>query len=474
MHNKLIFLQHSPFSRAALLLIGWLAIWFVGGLVEYTHHASVWFPPAGLTFAVLFVVGWRAIPVLMVAAILVTILTSENYQIELQRVEVIKGGVLFGIAHILPYYLGSILLRWLTQTKQLTLPQAIISFLLIAAGSALVASLLVLSGLILSNMMSMADFSSTWLPFWIGDMAGIIVLAPLFFSMLLPLYPAKHFAVLEHIGGPIIHPSPQYKYKILLSLSLVVFAMLLAKFTQSRDSSFAIFFLVLPHMWIACTENAFFNILSLTLTSLLVVFLVDILSLMDFVMVYQFAINVVAANAMFAIAVPALTARNNQLKTKVFTDSLTLTASREHLIQQGELEIHSAQRNNQAFSLVVFDLDHFKKINDIHGHDVGDQALKIVSEAVRQLLRPGDLLGRYGGDEFVVLLPETDSNSAMAISRRLLTQINNIPFITDEPLSVSIGFTQMSKEDNFDSLFKRADKALYQAKRSGRNCLYQQ
>ena len=322
-------------------------------------------------------------------------------------------------------------------------------------------------------MMSLNDFSSTWLPFWIGDMAGIIVLSPLFFSIMHLLYPDKHFKILNHIVGQIPTPSPQYKYKILTSLSLVIIAMLLAKFTQSRDSSFAIFFLVLPHMWIACTENAFFNILSLVLTSLLVVFLVDVLSLMDFVMVYQFAINVVATNAMFAIAIPALTAHNHQLKAKIFTDSLTKAASREYLIQQGEIELRQAQWHKQAFCMLVYDIDHFKKINDLHGHDMGDQALKIISHGVKQLLRPADLLGRYGGDEFVVLLPNTNVHTAMTVANRLLEHINSIQLVIDEQLSVSIGVTEMHQDDDFESLFKRADNALYAAKRAGRNCVFQ-
>ncbi|GAC12982.1 sensor domain-containing diguanylate cyclase [Aliiglaciecola lipolytica] len=469
----LSFLRASPGARAGLLLLAWLAVWFIGGLVEYAHHASVWFPPAGLTFAVLFVVGLRATPILMLAAILVTIFTNNDYQINLQNIEVIESGIFFGIAHIVPYYAGSALLRWLTQTKQLTLPLSIISFLLIAATSALLATALVLVSLIFTGMMSSQELSATWLPFWIGDMAGIMVLGPLFFSVIHILYPQKTFKILEHIEGQLPVATAQYKYKLMISFTLVAAAMLLAKFTQSMDSSFAIFFLVLPHMWIACTENAFYNILSLALSSFLIVFLVDVLGLMNFVMVYQYAINVVATNAMFAIAIPALTASNHQLKTKVFTDGLTQTASREYLFQQATVEIRRAQWKNNDLCMLVYDIDHFKQINDVHGHDVGDKALKALSERVKQFLRPADILGRFGGDEFIVLLPETNVDTAMVVANRLLKEINGLQLINSEQLSISIGITQMQHNDDFESLFKRADSALYQAKRAGRNSIFQ-
>ncbi|MDU0354995.1 hypothetical protein RS130_14755 [Paraglaciecola aquimarina] len=110
-------IQHSAIVRVVLLLAGWLGVWLIAGFVEYTHHASVWFPPAGLTFATLFVVGIRAAPVLMLAAVLVTIFTGNDYHLQLQNTELIKSGVMFGIAHITPYYLGSKVFRWLTDAK---------------------------------------------------------------------------------------------------------------------------------------------------------------------------------------------------------------------------------------------------------------------------------------------------------------------------------------------------------------------
>ena len=168
------FFQSNYLARAGLLLFSWLAVWLVGGLVEYTSHASVWFPPAGLTFAALFVVGARAIPVLMIAAIIVTGLTNDNYQLQITDSELLKAGLYFGVAHVLPYYLGSKLLSWLIENKHLSLAQLIISFCLVATISALVATMTVLSSLVLTNMMPVGAFSTTWLPFWIGRYHSLV------------------------------------------------------------------------------------------------------------------------------------------------------------------------------------------------------------------------------------------------------------------------------------------------------------
>jgi hypothetical protein len=100
-----------------LLALTWLAVWHIGVLVEYIEHASVWFPAAGLTFAALLVAGYRAILPLMVSAVLVTIWTAQIYDLPLSITQLLKAGVLFGIAHIFPYYIGSKLLCWLTLSR---------------------------------------------------------------------------------------------------------------------------------------------------------------------------------------------------------------------------------------------------------------------------------------------------------------------------------------------------------------------
>ncbi|MDX5406899.1 MAG: diguanylate cyclase [Chromatiaceae bacterium] len=462
-------LSSSVLWRNLLLFLLWLAVWMLGLLVEYTEHASVWFPAAGLTFAALFIVGVQVIPVLLAACVCITYWAGHYYQLNLNFWQLTQAGLMFAIAHILPYYAGARLLRYIALRAAFNLPLFVICFLVIAALAALIATALVICALVVSGMLPLAEVSRTWLPFWIGDMAGVIVIAPLFASLLSVLYPAPKFVLDDVLGPQQRIASKQFKYKLLLNISLLSLAMLLAWYADTPESAFAIFFLVIPHMWIASTEAPFYNAVSVALSSFVIALLVNVLALMDYVMVYQFAINVIAANALFALAVPSLTAANQQLKLVASTDSLTRVASREHLQQRASLEISRSLEQQQPLCLMVFDIDHFKQINDKYGHSKGDEVLQQACLAAQHMLRPTDVIGRYGGDEFVVILPHTEQDVVVAIGQRIIERLKHITLDEQLTVSASFGVAALKADDNFRSLFERADAALYRAKQQGRS-----
>jgi two-component system cell cycle response regulator len=124
--------------------------------------------------------------------------------------------------------------------------------------------------------------------------------------------------------------------------------------------------------------------------------------------------------------------------------------------------------------VLIFDIDHFKDINDTHGHETGDDVLKGFSERLRQGVRGVDLVARYGGEEFMVVMPETDAAFAEAVAERLRSDVEKTAFATRSraavPVTVSIGIAEWRHQsDTAESLIRRADLALYAAKRSGRN-----
>jgi hypothetical protein len=147
-----------------------------------------------------------------------------------------------------------------------------------------------------------------------------VVLAPLLAAILSLVIPRSNINLETFTRGEFGSISNAFQ-KIGLNLLLILFTMLLAHWTGSKDSAFAIFFLAVTHMWIACTESPKFNIISLAISSVFIVLLVHFLGLLEFAKVYQFAINVIAANALFGIAIPQLQADNHSLKNQVFIEA---------------------------------------------------------------------------------------------------------------------------------------------------------
>jgi diguanylate cyclase (GGDEF)-like protein len=155
------------------------------------------------------------------------------------------------------------------------------------------------------------------------------------------------------------------------------------------------------------------------------------------------------------------------------TDSLTGVWNRRYLLNLAEQETQRCRRYNRPLSVLMIDIDHFKTVNDTYGHAIGDEVLIVMTETVMNYLRNVDVLGRFGGEEFVALLPETDSKAAVITAERIRANIEQITIPVDGNLvsiTVSIGVGSYQKGDaNIDILIQRADEALYQAKNQGRN-----
>jgi len=158
-----------------------------------------------------------------------------------------------------------------------------------------------------------------------------------------------------------------------------------------------------------------------------------------------------------------------QLHRLSTTDSLTGAYNRRMFVDLLEKELQRARRYGTVFSLIMFDIDHFKSVNDRYGHDAGDRVLVEVVEVGRQTIRSTDILSRWGGEEFMVLLPQTDEEEALAMGERLRKAIAHHNFADVEVLTVSVGVTSLRQLDTIDVLLKRVDEALYAAKEAGRN-----
>jgi diguanylate cyclase (GGDEF)-like protein len=162
------------------------------------------------------------------------------------------------------------------------------------------------------------------------------------------------------------------------------------------------------------------------------------------------------------------------LRELATTDFLTSLNNRRNFLELSTKEIKRAQRYVFPLAVFMFDVDHFKLVNDTYGHDIGDKVLKELAELSRENVREGDILGRLGGEEFAVTLPHTEREHAERAAERLREAVANHKIITEQEelsVTISIGVVMMQGEGSIDALLKTADEALYQAKEQGRNCI---
>ena len=161
--------------------------------------------------------------------------------------------------------------------------------------------------------------------------------------------------------------------------------------------------------------------------------------------------------------------KNISLSERVSIDNLTGIKNRYYFDERIKEEVDLAKRQKASFSLLLFDLDHFKLVNDNFGHDVGDKVLKRVTDAVSKIIRSYDIFARWGGEEFVVLMPNTTEAEAVPAAEKIRKTVEDIIHPDIEKITISIGIAIWEVDDDVDQIFVKADKALYTAKNQGRN-----
>lgn len=158
-----------------------------------------------------------------------------------------------------------------------------------------------------------------------------------------------------------------------------------------------------------------------------------------------------------------------ELEKMASIDKLTDIYNRRMIDQFLQVEIEIASRHNEELSLMIIDIDHFKHVNDNYGHLVGDMVLSQLSKIISDNLRNSDIFGRYGGEEFLIICPKTNKDGAFILAEKLRIIVNDFTFDEVGHKTVSIGIAEFQTDDTIETLFKKADEALYEAKNSGRN-----
>ncbi len=163
--------------------------------------------------------------------------------------------------------------------------------------------------------------------------------------------------------------------------------------------------------------------------------------------------------------------RTHELEQLSVTDQLTKLYNRRKIDKILATEIEQARRYDHSFSLILIDIDHFKKINDNYGHQSGDHVLQAISKLFLSNIRKTDMVGRWGGEEFLIISLEKDLNKVLIFVEKLRKAVENHHFDVVEKITCSFGVAHYTSGDTVDSLLSRTDVALYKAKNAGRNCV---
>ena len=343
-----------------------------------------------------------------------------------------------------------------------------LAFLGIATAASIATTIAVIGALVVFGLLQSEQIKQTLMAFWVGDFVALVVLGPLFVALLIKLVRLPAFWI-QTLGNVHLDSSTgSFALKLAISTLVVSGAMLTAAAFGTVESAFLIFFMLVPQMWLTHSEAPLRTALSLGAVSFLIVIWLSVLDLSEFVFIYQFAIAIVATTAYFGLSIPLLASDNEKLRARLMFDQLTGVNSRDLLLFQGAREIARVDRGATS-CLAVVDLDRFKSINDHHGHLAGDQALVHLADVMRQEIRATDFVARYGGDEFVILYPDTKLEDAAQSLESLREAFEKSMPVADERLTISIGLAEARRGETFESWFERADLALLSAKRGGRN-----
>jgi diguanylate cyclase (GGDEF)-like protein len=470
----------SPALREAtasgVLALLWVGAWALGRIQEYAPHASLWFPPAGLTFAAFAVLGARAVPGIAAASILVTLRLGDVYGADYPLRSLLLSGVLFAAAHVGAYGVGAAALRRWAGTA---VPRAVTAFLAVAPLSAAAAAIAGGAALSAGGLLPAAEARAILLPWFVGDFVGVVALAPAIAVVLDRLAVAGGVRTSGLVSaaarlGPAKAGWTAFAVRFLLCLVPLGASLgLLAGLGQrTLEAAFLVFFAIVPLMWIVHTEGALRTFASVATLSVVIAGAGAAAGTGPHTTAYQYAMIVLAGSAYFGLAVPSLYLDNENLRRLATTDALTGAANRLAFDEAARRETERARRFRTPLALVLLDLDHFKLVNDSHGHVFGDAVLAEVAARLREGLRDSDVLGRVGGEEFALLLPMTDAGAAADTAERLRRALRGEAVVHGAvavAVTASFGVAPVLPEEGFAAAREAADRALYEAKRRGRD-----
>lgn len=456
-----------------LLLLLWLGSFLLAAALEHAPHASLWFPPAAVTFVGLYCLGWRAAPAILAACVLGTALTEMSLQGDVRPGVLAWSSLVFALTHTGAYALPALMLRRLAPSlpTELTL-RAVSQFLLLGALGALLAAGLGALGLRQTDLLQAPDMFELVAAWWIGDYAALVTLAPVLALVLRwaagNAGEVRRFPPFEW-GSWHFRRSATGKLVLLFAVTLAI----LFGYLELSNSRALLVMLVVPvvlQLWVVHTENLASAQLGLVGFSLLTVGAAAAFDVGDDALILQFAAISLAANSYLSLAAPALYAANKKLRDQVSHDGLTGALSRACFEDRAAMELARGFGPDRPSSIILLDVDGLKEINDTHGHAGGDVALRELVVRCKACLGSDEFVGRLSGDEFVIFLPGSDAARASDIVHAIRGQLEACPV---QPLgrlvSASFGIATVAESSpSLSHLLQAADQAMYVEKRNRR------
>jgi len=330
----------------------------------------------------------------------------------------------------------------------------------------LVSALFGASSLWLVGILTSETYSFALLTWWIGDSVGVLLLAPLILAFAHPeddrILQPNRVEVLFFVVAILLYP--------ILVLSVSDNALLVGNST----------FILVPILFWSLIRFGLRISFSVTLYFTVCLIYLEYLGLGPFQ--YTSSFDRIASLQFFVLSTVSsifvigslLSDRDRSyqlLKESNQHDVLTKIYNRQYFDQQLAREIARQKRYKKPFSIIMYDIDFFKRVNDKYGHQAGDEVLKKLSNLVASQIRDIDTLARWGGEEFMILMPETNAQGAALFAERIRAEVERAEMIPHECITISLGVVEASSEEKIDdlSLLDRLDAALYLAKNSGRN-----
>lgn len=441
----------SASVKRALALFGLAAIYFAAGRLGMrlaflnTSATPVW-PSAGIALAGFLILGTRIWPAILVGAFLVNFTVAGAL--------VPSAGI--AISNTLEGLVGAFLInRYANGRECFGRPADIIRFAAITAAiSNTISASCGVTILSLTGLARWSDYSSIWLTWWLGDAAGALVVTPVLVLWSKPsrslwrrhqLLEATVLLVSLLVMSQLVFGGlfPDKNYPLdFLCLPFLLWAAL--RF-EPREAAAAVLLLAGVAIWGSLWGYGPFVRPSQNESLLLLQSFMGVASVMTL---------------SIAAVVSARRRATDQLRLLTITDPLTGLANYRQLINVLESEIRRSSRSGRTFGILFLDLDRLKAINDRHGHLVGSRAICRVADVVRGSIRSIDTGVRYGGDEFAVILPETDESAAHRVSQRITERLAQD--LEEPPVSVSIGVAVYPRDgETAKGLLATADKDLY-------------